>query len=81
MSVALERTSRLRMVALQHTDMPEIEKEVKMLFRQDNEAIDVKWEVVIEDDKSPQDHTSTQIMHGQVTRDTKRTCHFCSFKR
>ncbi len=37
----------------------------------DNEAIDVKWEVVVEDDKSSQDHTSTQILHGEVTHDAK----------
>ena len=34
--------------------MPDIEREVKRLLRMDNEAIDVKWEVVIESDK-PQD--------------------------
>lgn len=34
---------------LQYQEQPDIEKEVKRLFRQDNEAIDVKWEVVIED--------------------------------
>ena len=53
--------------------MPEIEKEVKRLFRMDNEAIDVKWEVVVEDEKSSQDHTSTQIMHGEVIHDVKPT--------
>ena len=31
--------------------MPDIEKEVKRLFRMDNEAIDLKWEVVIEEEK------------------------------
>ena len=64
--------------------MPEIEKEVKRLFRMDNEAIDVKWEVVVEDDKSSQDHTSTQIMHGEVIHDVKPStsnvglCTLCS---
>ena len=53
--------------------MPEIEKEVKRLFRMDNEAIDVKWEVVVEDEKSSQDHTSTQIMHGEVIHHVKPT--------
>ena len=30
-----------------YQDQPDIEKEVKRLFRMDNEAIDVKWEVNI----------------------------------
>ena len=34
----------------QYQDQPDIEKEVKRLFRMDNEAIDVKWEVVIEEE-------------------------------
>lgn len=32
-------------------EQPDIEKEVKRLFRTDAEAIDVKWEVVTEDEK------------------------------
>ena len=36
----------------QTNDQPDIEKEVRRLFRQDCEAIDVKWEVVIEDPTS-----------------------------
>lgn len=32
-------------------EQPDIEKEVKRLFRMDAEAIDVKWEVITEDDK------------------------------
>ena len=34
----------------QYQDQPEIEKEVKRLFRMDNEAVDVKWEVIIEEE-------------------------------
>lgn len=32
-------------------DQPDIEKEVKRLFRADAEAISVKWELITEDDK------------------------------
>lgn len=34
-----------------YQEQPDIEKEVKQLFRMDNEAIDVKWEVVVEEEK------------------------------
>lgn len=34
-----------------YQEQPDIEKEVKRLFRADNEAIDVKWEVVVEEEK------------------------------
>ena len=34
-----------------YQEQPDIEKEVKRLFRMDNEAIDVKWEVVVEEEK------------------------------
>ncbi|KAL8607290.1 hypothetical protein ACOMHN_047621 [Nucella lapillus] len=34
-----------------YMDQPELEKEVRRLFRYDAEAIDVKWEVVTEDEK------------------------------
>jgi hypothetical protein len=33
-------------------EQPDIEKEVKRLFRQDAEAIDVKWELLTEEEKS-----------------------------
>jgi transcription initiation factor TFIID subunit 7 len=32
-------------------DQPDIEKEVKRLFRADAEAISVKWELITDDDK------------------------------
>lgn len=55
----------------QHQDMPDIEKEVKRLFRMDNEAIDVKWEVVVEEDENNQtgenSDTKHQVLaHGDV---------------
>lgn len=40
-----------------YQEQPDIEKEVKRLFRMDNEAIDVKWEVVIEDEKADNQET------------------------
>ncbi|XP_064637048.1 transcription initiation factor TFIID subunit 7-like [Lineus longissimus] len=33
-----------------YTEQPDIEKEVKRLFRTDNEAVHVKWEIVTDDD-------------------------------
>ncbi|XP_074651126.1 transcription initiation factor TFIID subunit 7-like [Tubulanus polymorphus] len=36
-----------------YTEQPDIEKEVKRLFRADNEAIDVKWEIIYDDDSAP----------------------------
>lgn len=33
-------------------EQPDIEKEVKRLFRTDADAIDVKWEVITEEEKS-----------------------------
>lgn len=33
-------------------EQPDIEKEVKRLFRTDSEAISVKWELITEDDKN-----------------------------
>ncbi|ELU12768.1 hypothetical protein CAPTEDRAFT_170446 [Capitella teleta] len=35
-----------------YQEQPDTEKEVKQLFRMDNEAIDVKWEVVVEEEKA-----------------------------
>ena len=32
--------------------MPDIEREVRRLLREDNHAIDVKWEVIVENDKT-----------------------------
>ncbi|CAM2696559.1 unnamed protein product [Rotaria socialis] len=61
------RKRRFRKVARQKTqDRDEMEQEVRRLFRADNEAIDVKWEVIDDDqeievhkpiDKDPPEHT------------------------
>lgn len=40
-------------------DQPELEKEVRRLFRYDAEAIDVKWEVLTEDEKPLSDSGQT----------------------
>ena len=48
------RKKRFRKTLKKKTvDVPEIEKEVKRLFRQDNEAISVRYEVVDADDEKP----------------------------
>ena len=44
-------------------DQPELEKEVRRLFRSDAEAINVKWEVLTEDEKPLTDAGNTS---GQV---------------
>lgn len=51
-------------------DQPELEKEVRRLFRYDSEAFDVKWEVLTEDEKPLTDagQTSGHIQSsGTVT--------------
>ena len=54
---------------LQHPEQPEIEKEVKRLLRMDNEAIDVKWEVVYEEENANQDSSNPQIiMQGESSK-------------
>lgn len=56
-------------------DQPELEKEVRRLFRYDAEAIDVKWEVLTEDEKPLMDEgqTSGHIQSsGSVTNDGMR---------
>nr|KAG5685845.1 hypothetical protein BaRGS_014305 [Batillaria attramentaria] len=53
-----------------YMDQPELEKEVRRLFRYDAEAIDVKWEVLAEDEKplSDADQTSGHVeASGTVT--------------
>ncbi|XP_050417128.1 transcription initiation factor TFIID subunit 7 [Patella vulgata] len=45
-------------------DQPEIEKEVKRLFRYDAEAIDVKWEIIRDEAEAT---TSGQIMEGSTS--------------
>jgi len=46
------RKKRFRKVLTKkYQEQPDIEKEVKRLFRMDNEAIDIKWEVVVEEEK------------------------------
>jgi len=34
-----------------YQEQPDIEKEVKRLFRMDNEAMDIKWEIIVEEEK------------------------------
>lgn len=50
-----------------YQEQPDIEKEVKRLFRADNEAIDVKWEVVIEEEKSENQSGGDKqvLVHGE----------------
>lgn len=38
-------------VNFQNLDLPEIEKEVKRLLRTDNEATNIRWEVIREEDE------------------------------
>jgi len=46
------RRKRFRKVLQKkYQEQPDIEKEVKRLFRMDNEATDIKWEIIIEEEK------------------------------
>ncbi|XP_041359040.1 transcription initiation factor TFIID subunit 7-like [Gigantopelta aegis] len=48
-----------------YMDQPDIEKEVKRLFRYDAEAIDVKWEVIMEEDKTTsQNNQSSSVVEA-----------------
>ena len=38
-----------------YVELPEIEKEVKRLLRVDNEAVNVKWELITAEDEEPKD--------------------------
>jgi len=62
------RKKRFRKVLRKkHADQPEIEKEVKRLLRMDNEAIDVKWEVVVDEEKSAELGVQEQVLaHGEL---------------
>ncbi|CAH1776455.1 unnamed protein product [Owenia fusiformis] len=51
-----------------YVDQPDVEKEVKRLFRTDNEAIDVKWEVVADDDKPVEEEQDGMIMKGETSK-------------
>ena len=52
--------------------MPDIEREVKRLLRMDNEAIDVKWEVVIESDKPQDAHSGEKQVRVVCARASTR---------
>ncbi|GFN81522.1 transcription initiation factor tfiid subunit [Plakobranchus ocellatus] len=45
-----------------YMDQPEVEKEVRRLFRYDSEAIDVKYEIIVDDEKSLSDSGTSQAL-------------------
>ncbi|KAK3740747.1 hypothetical protein RRG08_048989 [Elysia crispata] len=45
-----------------YMDQPEVEKEVRRLFRYDSEAIEVKYEIIIDDEKSLSDSGTSQAL-------------------
>ena len=47
---------------MQYQDQPDIENEVRRLFRADNEAVDVKWELVYEQDEDTKQDDSEASM-------------------
>jgi len=51
-----------------YVEAPEIEKEVKRLLRVDNDAVNVKWEVICEDD----DQSKPNKVSSSGTVKTKR---------
>ena len=50
------------MFVMQYQDQPDIENEVRRLFRADNEAIDVKWEIIYEQDEDTKQDDSEASM-------------------
>jgi hypothetical protein len=62
------------LLIFQYTEQPDIEKEVKRLFRTDNEAVHVKWEIVTDDDDklnkiddmSQEGETQSQKIQGDI---------------
>ena len=53
-----------RQLRKKYQEQPDIEKEVKRLFRTDNEAHSVRWEIVTDDDKSEKSGT---VMDNTIT--------------
>ena len=47
---------------MQYQDQPDIENEVRRLFRADNEAVDVKWEIIYEQDEDTKQDDSEASM-------------------
>lgn len=54
-----------------YVEAPEIEKEVKQLLRVDNEAVNVKWEIINEDDDSIKGHQKEMKIKTEKGRDKK----------
>ncbi|KAK3092622.1 hypothetical protein FSP39_005073 [Pinctada imbricata] len=52
-----------------YMEQPDIEKEVKRLFRTDADAIDVKWEVITEEDK-PETSGQMSAASGKIRTET-----------
>jgi len=47
---------------VQYQDQPDIENEVRRLFRADNEAVDIKWEIIYEQDEDTKQDDSEASM-------------------
>jgi len=56
------RITFTELTAIQYQDQPDIENEVRRLFRADNEAIDVKWEIIYEQDEDTKQDDSEASM-------------------
>ncbi|XP_005103084.1 transcription initiation factor TFIID subunit 7 [Aplysia californica] len=55
-----------------YMEQPEIEKEVKRLFRYDAEAIDVKYEIIVDDEKSLSDSGTSQTLDASASVSTSQ---------
>lgn len=63
-----KRRFRKTLKKKEYTEQPDIEKEVKRLFRMDAEAIDVKWEVLTEEEKTlSESNSQNQIIEASGT--------------
>ncbi|CAL1526850.1 unnamed protein product [Lymnaea stagnalis] len=56
-----------------YMDQPEVEKEVRRLFRYDSEAIDVKYEIIVDDEKSMSDSGISQTLDAATSASGSQT--------
>lgn len=52
-------------------EAPEIEKEVKRLFRVDNEAVSVRWEIITEDEDQSKSQTTSDLKQSSKVKGNK----------
>ncbi|CAG5121359.1 unnamed protein product [Candidula unifasciata] len=56
-----------------YMDQPEVEKEVRRLFRYDSDAIDVKFEIIVDDEKCLSDSGMSQTLDPSASASNSQT--------